>query len=404
MKDNQKRLMLGYIVLSVFIIIVLFSLYKFTLSKPNSDIDINVSDKVTYTAYFKINGATYLEKEKGTCKFINNQCIISMPVATRENGEVLGYNTNKESHDVLYKIYDYANLTSDITFYVISKNDLQLQIIGDEIKYLTNQSNTCAIYNEEDSCSIKLPFYNKEGYELRGYSTNKNSLTGFIYPNNEFEIKDNTILYPIYGIMTRGQRIDVKTSIFVNNMAIDIENGCDENIYNNYLDYFKRIIIKAPYLSIGSKIAFLKDETFDNVWGESYVGMNYGPKNLRLIDVRCSDSVNNNYYATIIHEMAHAWDFYYGSFLGKDIAEQPDIINLFNNYKSIENRPFRTYSYTNIREFVADMVRYYYLKYVDPVSEYAYLSYPSDIKQVLEKYICISSNNYNNSSCEFVNK
>ena len=402
MENNQRRLMLGCIALSSFILMVFFSLYSFTLSKPdNPNIDMGTSnnDKVIYTAYFKMNGATYLEREKATCEIINNQCIINLPLARRENGQVLGYHTNKDAKDVLYNINSQINLTGDITFYVISKEDIQLQIIDNEINYLTNQTNTCTIYNQEDLCSIKLPYYNKEGYEIRGYSVNQASLTGFIYPNSEYKIKRDTILYPIYGTLTRGQVIDVKTSLIIKNMAIDIENECHEDIYNDYLDYFNRISIKAPYLSVGSKITFLNDKTFDNIWGESYVGMNYGPKNLRLIDIRCSNSIYNDYYATIVHEMAHTWDFYYSNFFGKDIAEQSDIINLFNKYKDNSNRPFRVYSYSNVREFFADMMRYYYLKYIDPIGEYAHLSYPSDIKNVLEKYICISKNNYDNSSC-----
>lgn len=397
MRDNYRKNFTYYIILSFFILFIL--LYSYNISLSNDKIIYNNDDNITYTAYFKINGSTYLEKEKLTCNLVDGQCLITMPLARRENGEVLGYHNNKDAHEVLYNINDQVNLTGDVTFYVISKADLQFRIIDDDINYLTNKISNCTIYNQEDSCSIKLPFYNKEGYEIRGYSTNRDSLTGFIFPNSEYEINRDMVLYPIYGTLTRGRVIDVKNSIIINNMAIDIENGCNQEVYNNYLAYFNIISIKAPYLSVGSKITFLNDETFDNIWGSSYVGMNYGPKNLRLIDVRCSNNIANNYYATIVHEMAHTWDFYYGNFFDKDISEQNDIINLFNKYKDMNNRPFRVYSYTNIREFFADMVRYYYLKYSDPINGYKNVAYPGDIKKVLEKYICIANNNYKEGSC-----
>ena len=50
--------------------------------------------------------------------------------------------------------------------------------------------------------------------------------------------------------------------------------------------------------------------------------------------------------------------------------------NEFKDYKKKMDRPFRDYSYTDIREFFADMVRYYYLKYTDPEPEYELRTYP----------------------------
>ena len=180
-------------------------------------------------------------------------------------------------------------------------------------------------------------------------------------------------------------------------MTFDIENGCPSSIYNEYLDYFRIIEDRAPYLVIGTKVTFLTDKTFDEIWGTGYVGMNYGPTDLRMIDVRCS--MGNNYYATIVHEMAHTWDFHYKSEMGSEISKQNDVINIFNKYRQMNNRPFRDYSYSNIYEFVADMMRYYYFKYEVPRDGFSELSYPSDLKKSLDKYICISKNNYNESMC-----
>lgn len=396
MENNYKFKLAGYILLVFVILSSLFFAYSFSVESYSS---INYGNKITYTAQFNINGATYLGNTKLTCEVINNKCLITMPIASREGGKVLGYNTDENAHNALYEVYEQVNLTSDMTFYVISNEEFKLSIFDIELDHLSNSDNSCTVYNQEKSCSVKLPFYNKIGYEVRGYSTNQSSLVGFIYPNNFYELRHDSILYPIYNTLTRGKTIDINKSLIIDKMVIDIETGCTEDIYNTYLNYFKKINLLAPYLSVGSKITFLNDDSFDSVWGINYVGMNYGPNKLRLIDVRCSNYVINNYYATIIHEMAHTWDFYYSNFMKKDISEQSDIINLYNKYKDSVNRPFRDYSYTNIREFVADMIRYYYLKYADPDVEYKDLNYPDDIKITLEKYICIANNGYNDSSC-----
>ena len=404
MENRTNKQIVTFIIIVCVIAIFIFVGYTFsyenTNNNNNNSTNNNFSDKVTYTATFNINGASYLAKNKISCEVQNGLCLITLPIALRDDGDVLGYNTSSTETTAIYRINQQVNLTSDAVFYVISKKNLHLNIINDDIDYLSNNNSYCTIYNEEDFCKVSLPFYNKTGYEVRGYSTNKNSLTGIVYPGYEYKIKRDTTLYPIYNNLTRGQVINVNKTTTIGNTIFDIENGCPYNVYNDYLEYFKKINNKAPYLMIGSKVSFLTDNTFDKIWGDKYVGMNYGPKDLRLFDVRCSNDIFNNYYATIVHELAHTWDFYYGSLIDKDISEQSDVINLFNQYKNINNRPFRDYSYTDIREFFADMVRYYYLKYIDPTIGYRNLSYPSDIKNVLEKYICIANNGYDDTKCK----
>ena len=101
----------------------------------------------------------------------------------------------------------------------------------------------------------------------------------------------------------------------------------------------------------------------------------------------------------MVHELAHTWDFYYSNHFNSFISEQNDVRNLYSKYLNSSNRPFRDYSYTNIQEFFADSVRYYYLKYIDPSSYFQNLTYPDDVRRVLEKYICIAKNNYQKGSC-----
>ena len=343
------------------------------------------------------NGASSIDNNELSCKIVDGKCNVTLPMATRKDGEVLGYSFNKDNSVAEYKVGDTVTLTENKRIYVISYKKLSMNVVTDSIDYIATPDVSCNAYNKEDSCEVIPGPFNKEGYEVRGYSTSEKSQAGYIWPNTAFELEENLTVYPIWNTYTRGRGINVSNSFTQGSMTFDVEEGCPVSIYDDYLDYFKTIEDRASYLVIGTKVTFLTDKTFDEIWGSQYVGMNYGPTDLRMMDVRCS--TGNNYYATIVHEMGHTWDFHYKSVLGKEISKQNDIINSFNKYKEMSSRPFRDYSYSDIREFFADMVRYYYLKYTDPIYEYSSKTYPDDIKGNLEKYICITDNKYKEDKC-----
>ena len=343
------------------------------------------------------NGASSIDNNELSCKIVDGKCNVILPMASRKDGEVLGYSFNKDNSVAEYKIGDTVTLTENKRIYVISYKKLSMNVVTDSIDYIATPDVSCNAYNKEDSCEVIPGPFNKEGYEVRGYSTSEKSQAGYIWPNTAFELEENLTVYPIWNTYTRGRGINVSNSFTQGSMTFDVEEGCPVSIYDDYLDYFKTIEDRASYLVIGTKVTFLTDKTFDEIWGSQYVGMNYGPTDLRMMDVRCS--TGNNYYATIVHEMGHTWDFHYKSVLGKEISKQNDIINTFNKYKEMSSRPFRDYSYSDIREFFADMVRYYYLKYTDPIYEYSSKTYPDDIKGNLEKYICITNNKYKEDKC-----
>ena len=344
------------------------------------------------------NGASSIDNNELSCKIVDGKCNVTLPMATRKDGEVLGYSFNKDNSVAEYKVGDTVTLTENKRIYVISYKKLSMNVVTDSIDYIATPDVSCNAYNKEDSCEVIPGPFNKEGYEVRGYSTSEKSQAGYIWPNTAFELEENLTVYPIWNTYTRGRGINVSNSFTQGSMTFDVEEGCPVSIYDDYLDYFKTIEDRASDLVIGTKVTFLTDKTFDEIWGSQYVGMNYGPTDLRMMDVRCS--TGNNYYATIVHEMGHTWDFHYKSVLGKEISKQNDIVNTFNKYKPQSDRPFRDYSYTDIREFFADMVRYYYLKYTDAIPEYSVRTYPEDIKGNLEKYICITNNKYNEDKCK----
>lgn len=361
---------------------------------------LNQEEVSKYRVHFILNGADSVSMNYLFCEVIKDGCFVTLPNASRNNGIVLGYGLDENSTLPTYRIGDKILLNSDIDLYVISYKTNYLHIVDDDIDYLEQSDFSCNVYNTETSCTFKIPNFNKIGYENRGYSTSKNSLVGFVFPNENYKISKDVILYPIYGTSNHLRKLDIKKVIDFSNSLIEIENGCDDTVSNTYTNYLSEIKRNMPFLLIGSKITFVNDNSFNEIWGKNYVGMNYGPRNMRSLDVRCSKTVLNDYYGTMVHELSHSWDFYYATKFGDNITSQSDLLNLYNKYSKLKNRPFREYSYSNQFEFLADMVKYYYFKYLVPKSGYKDLDYPLDIKEVLEKYICISANDYVDGKCK----
>lgn len=361
----------------------------------------NVADEPGYyKVVFNLNGATKIEHKAVRCKIENNSCTVTLPNAERKNGVILGYSDNKNDTHAKYYIGDSFILSSNITLYAISYQTNTLTIEKNNVDYLEKNVITCNMYNSDKSCKVTIPKYNKVGYENKGYSANIESLVGYINSGDEIDLSSDMILYPIYSTSSRHRVLNISKILTYNDSFIEIENGCNESVYKEYIKYLEDINKNVPFLFLGNKITFVIDSSFDEIWGPAYVGMNYGPRSLRSVDIRCSSITYNDYYATLVHEMAHSWDFYYATKLGSNISSQGDVINLYDKYKDSSSRPFRDYSYSNIYEFIADMMRYYYFKYYVPRSPFKNYNYPNDIKKTLEKYICISKNNYDESKCK----
>ena len=399
MKDRSLLSFSLYIIFIVVIISTMYFSFALFINNNNENNEQNtIGDVKQYTAIFEKNGADSIEKSELTCNVINDKCEIVLPKIKKEDGIVLGWN-NENADYAKYQEGQIIELNSNQLFYAITYTENKLLIFDTSLDYISENEVTCKVYNKKKSCSVIIPDYNKIGYENRGYSLRKDSLTGVIFPNQIYNLKKDVILYPVYNTLTRGETIDVSKTIHKYDFIIEVENGCNSNVYNGYLDYIDKIYNNAKYLLIGSKITFLSASTFDRLWGSNYMGMNYGPNSLRLFDIKCPNILDKHYYYTIVHELAHTWDFYYRNYFSKNISDENDFINLYSKYQNMSNRPFRDYSYSNIREFFADSVRYYYFKYIDPIYEYYVLDYPLDIKKTIEKYICIANNDYNNTTC-----
>ena len=397
MRKNRFLDILSSIIIILIIGILGFTFYVVFMPEEEEK-TLTYAEVNSLSVRFDLNGADYIERKSANCESLES-CEIILPSATRRNGEVLGYDTSPVSTNPKYKIGDTYQVVENITLYVISSIERKITIDRSKVDYLENSLLSCKAFNKEQSCIVRLPVFNKVGYENRGYSTSDTSIVGFAFPNEKYKISKDVTLYPIYRTNNHLVNLKIDKVLFYNDSIIEIENGCGEDVYSQYLDYIKEIQSYAPYLLITNKISFVSDDSFDSIWGGQYVGMNYGPYSSRSLDVRCSYRIYNDYYGTMVHEMSHSWDFLYGSRMNGNLSSQSDIINLYNKYLVMDNRPFRDYSYSSIYEFLADSMKYYYFKYLVPKNGYRELDFPKDIRSTLEKYICIAKNDYNEEGC-----
>ncbi len=365
MKRSIKITVRTLVVLATILIITGLSLTLKELMDAEEQLNVG-DDTGYYKAILNLNGATSVDSKVLKCKIVDDKCTVVLPQAYKDNGVILGFSDNAKDTVAKYKMGDTITLDSSIELFTISYKTYTLKIANNEVDYLEKSEVSCNVFNNNKECSVTLPSFNKVGYENKGYSTSIESIVGFKYPKDEYILSKDAIIYPIYSTSARNKSLSIADTFTYQDSFIEVEKGCSETVYKKFLKYLDGIKEHVPFLLLGNKITFVCDNSFNSIWGDGYVGMNYGPKSLRSVDIRCSDNSFNDYYATMVHEMAHSWDFYYATKLGDNISSQADVINLYNKYKDNPNRPFRDYSYSNIYEFLADMMRYYYFKYYEP--------------------------------------
>ena len=413
------RILNHLIVILVIILLIIggFILYKYITFEK-------------YTITFTLNGASYINSKQKTCSFSLRGCIIELPQVVRDDGTIIGYNFDKDAHDAKYYPGDKLSINKDYDLYAISYKEIVISIDKNNTDYLEKDKLNCVVYNTGTSCKIKMPLFNKKGYQLEGYSEQKEigSALKSYFQNQEYEFDHSMTLYPNYN----SKRSDKKSIVYNtnevyfvkdNSTIMEFENGLSQNTISNYKKIVDDIYNHWPYYFTGTKISIISSNTFQNVWGGngSILGVNYskGASNdypiSRSLDaiVLSKNDYMTNYYV-LVHELGHSFDQYYGYALNKpkvitkdyyskysthSIGAQSDMLSLYNKYKVMYTRPLRKYAYTSIHEFVAESFAYYYLTFVVPTEGYDSAKYPNDLKQVVEKYLCVAKHDYDTSQC-----
>ena len=398
-----------------------------------------------YSVSFNLNGASSIDANNIECDLSIKGCIVTIPNAAAKDGEVLGYNLNNDDTFAIYKAGDKVLLDDDMTLYAITYKKNTVKIDASNIDFIENKEVSCNAYNNQ-SCKVKLPIFNKVGYSNLGYSTTSKKSSGFsLYeylPNEEYELDGNVTLYPQNDSLNK-QVYNTSYHGIIGNDILEVEKSLSSSTINTFKNYLEGVKNKAPYLLTSIKINILSEASFNRYWYSilgktpaTVLGVTYHtpvsiPPKDTTIDVKSSYSGYSQsesyeeFYHVLVHEMSHAWDSYYPFALKgvvpknissstekihdtKDyfdayslgcISNHQDVVNLYNKYKTQKNRPISTYAYSKRAEFWAEIMSFYYLKYIVPTGHYASIDYPDDIKKVVEKYICIAKNNYRNNGC-----
>lgn len=156
---------------------------KYTLTKNKSFYSISFFEEATYTANFDANGSTLSSSNAVSCtvpKQYNyvgtTSCKVNMPSISRSGYTVVGFNT-KEDATTRKKLSGSA-LTLDRTntgqtWYAVTYSSKTVLFNSNGAR-LSSTSKNCKIYNKETNCTITSPSIIRSGYNIIGFSKDKN--------------------------------------------------------------------------------------------------------------------------------------------------------------------------------------------------------------------------------------
>lgn len=389
-------------------------------------------ETISYTATFKKNGASSISKTSLTCSSSNtDKCEITTPQITSE-GTVIGWSTNKDSQtaDVLEETK--IELTKDITYYAITKRTFTATFDKTNLDYLEASSLSCDVYNDDSSCNIVLPIYNRSGYFNSFWSPYKEASSDlgttswswkyFKQVGHLYELTKNTTLYPNFNHfhydlaansnMYKYRNINMVSSQTIGKTLFEFEEGISQTAITNFISEMKKAYNTVPWLFIPGKVFVMTEDTYSNysiAYGLThYMYASYGGDSYIIIDLKYDESgvvVKNAIDVNgALHELAHAWDSYYYFRTNEGrISSLSDFDTFYNlvNSKLYVDTDGATISKV---EAFAGMVTNYYWHVLGKDTSKGYYALKSgstlstnelsELKTFIEKYINISKNGY----------
>ena len=137
-------------------------------------------------------------------------------VGKKEGYTFVGWNINKESKEAIKTL---QMGEEEITLYAIYKKEIEARYkIGDGIKEIPIEKETCEIYNKEETCKINLPNIEsikaKEGRVIDGWYKDNTKVE-----NNSQIIRENSI-YEIKAYPDIPANIEINTSTLSNSIRV----------------------------------------------------------------------------------------------------------------------------------------------------------------------------------------
>ncbi len=133
-----------------------------------------------------------------TCYIENGEknCKVVLPNGSSGSANVVGWSEKENSSDVQYKNNETITVDNDINLYPVIKNDITYSFDANGSK-ISKSEETCTIYNNQNSCRIRLPEITKDGWNIIGWSDNKESKTAKYKAGDYINVSKNMTLYAI---------------------------------------------------------------------------------------------------------------------------------------------------------------------------------------------------------------
>lgn len=159
-----------------------------------------------------------------SCLIKGNQdsCEVTLPSSSKDGFESVGWSSEKNSSLVKYNNLSVISISSDINLYAVFKKSFV-------IKFDSNGSSVrvsdikCDLYNQS-TCNFSFPSITRDGYEIIGWSENKDATSGYKV-GSKLSVNDNKTYYAI-------TRKIVRASFASNNYATVNDENRSCYIYN----------------------------------------------------------------------------------------------------------------------------------------------------------------------------
>ena len=349
-------------------------------NKDSTNGDYNIGDKIklnnqkTYYAIsrkevnvsFLSSNYASLNDNSTSCYMYNgsSSCQINTPDVTVLSGEFAGWSKIKNSKTIDYK-GNVINANSNIILYPVTKKIITISFDKNGGTYIDYDSKSCELYNGDTKCNIVIPNVDKPGMISFGFDESKNVNSSPKYLSNEtYTFTESTILYANFSSDTSGYRnIEVYDQKKYNKLTLEVDKNCS---YEQTIKTVSKVYNDWPSLfNYNVKVTYLSQSNFNKIHSNvEAIGITYGLENKNksipkvFVDLVCESTED-----VLVHEMIHYHDLMYEIKYKSYLSNSYEVINLYNKYVNMSDRPLRDYSYTNRQEFMAEMAMWYYYKY-----------------------------------------
>ncbi len=175
--------------------------FTLTYSVINKDLFLK-----TRTALFDKNNALAISDVKKECTTVGYSCFVTAPTITAPSGyEVVGWNTDKNATEAIYKPGSRILAGDNITYYAIVKKSSSPSNSSKTLVASFNKNKASSIGRQSASCTtttgscyVTLPsIIAPNGYEVAGWDTNKNAIVARYSVGDYVKISSNETFYAI---------------------------------------------------------------------------------------------------------------------------------------------------------------------------------------------------------------